>query len=62
MRHRLEYALVWLLVTPSLRMLERFPETTNPGYFVIKLALWILAGLILLQTVIDLARPQASAR
>jgi TRAP-type C4-dicarboxylate transport system permease small subunit len=50
------------LVLPSLRTLERFPETTNPGYFVIKLALWVLAGLILIQTVIDLARPRERAR
>ena len=49
------------LVIPSLRALETFPDTNNPGYFVIKLALWLLAGLILLQGAIDLARPRGSA-
>jgi TRAP-type mannitol/chloroaromatic compound transport system permease small subunit len=49
------------LVIPSLRALETFPDTNNPGYFVIKLALWLLAGLILLQGAIDLARPRRSA-
>src|ERR1700681_460953 len=28
--------------------LERFPDTFNPGYFIIKLALWLLALLILI--------------
>ena len=37
------------LVISSLRALETFPDTNNPGYFIIKLALWLLAGLILLQ-------------
>jgi TRAP-type mannitol/chloroaromatic compound transport system permease small subunit len=49
------------LVIPSLRILEPFPDTYNPGYFFIKLALWLLAGLILLQGLIDLARPRRSA-
>jgi TRAP-type C4-dicarboxylate transport system permease small subunit len=48
------------LVIPSLRALEGFPDTLNPGYFLIKLALWLLAGLILAQAVIDLARPRRS--
>jgi TRAP-type mannitol/chloroaromatic compound transport system permease small subunit len=50
------------LVIPSLRMLEKFPDTYNPGYFLIKLALWLLAGLILVQTVINIARPREPAR
>jgi TRAP-type mannitol/chloroaromatic compound transport system permease small subunit len=44
------------LVTLSLSTLESFPDTNNPGYFIIKLALWLLAGLILLQIAIDLSR------
>jgi TRAP-type mannitol/chloroaromatic compound transport system permease small subunit len=48
------------LVIPSLRMLEAFPDTLNPGYFFIKLALWLLAGLILMQAIIDFARPRGS--
>jgi TRAP-type mannitol/chloroaromatic compound transport system permease small subunit len=46
------------VVIPSLAALERFPDTTNPGYFLIKLALWVLAGLMLAQAVVDIARPQ----
>jgi TRAP-type mannitol/chloroaromatic compound transport system permease small subunit len=45
-------------VLPSLIVLERFPDTTNPGYFLIKLALWVLAGLMLAQAAVDVARPQ----
>ncbi|MEA2875441.1 MAG: hypothetical protein QOF14_637 [Hyphomicrobiales bacterium] len=46
------------LVIPSVMMREAFPDTTNPGYFFIKLALWLLAGLVLGQAVIDIARPR----
>jgi TRAP-type mannitol/chloroaromatic compound transport system permease small subunit len=45
------------IVIPSLRSLEAFPDTTNPGYFIIKLALWLLAGLILTQAIIDILHP-----
>jgi TRAP-type mannitol/chloroaromatic compound transport system permease small subunit len=45
---------VWM----SLRHLESFPETYNPGYFLIKLALWLLAGLLLLQAIVDAIRPR----
>src|SRR5947207_5791035 len=37
------------LVLSSLQVLERFADTSNPGYFLIKFAVWLLAGLILLQ-------------
>ena len=50
------------LVIPSLRLLEAFPDTFNPGYFIIKLALWVLGGLILAQAIIDIARPRSGAR
>ena len=46
------------LVIASLKALEAFPDTFNPGYFLIKLSLWLLAGLILAQSVIDIARPR----
>jgi TRAP-type mannitol/chloroaromatic compound transport system permease small subunit len=49
------------LVILSLRSLEAFPDTYNPGYFVIKLALWVLAGLVLAQAIIDIARPRVGA-
>jgi TRAP-type mannitol/chloroaromatic compound transport system permease small subunit len=43
-------------VVSSLSLLERFADTDNPGYFLIKSALWIMAGLVLIQVVIDVAR------
>jgi TRAP-type C4-dicarboxylate transport system permease small subunit len=46
----------WPIAIDSLRELEAFPETFNPGYFVIKLALLLLVMLVLLQAVLDLAR------
>jgi TRAP-type mannitol/chloroaromatic compound transport system permease small subunit len=49
------------LVILSLRALEAFPDTYNPGYFFIKLALWVLAGLVLAQAVIDVACPRPGA-
>ena len=38
----------------SVQVLEGFPETFNPGYFVLKLALLALTGGVLLQAVVDL--------
>ena len=46
-------AAVW----SSLSLFERFPDTANPGYFLIKLALWLMAALILAQAIADIARP-----
>eukprot|EP01030_Chromulinospumella_sphaerica_P004628 gene4628-4531_t len=40
----------------SVRGLESFPETANPGYFAIKLALLLLAVLLALQALADLWR------
>lgn len=48
-----------LAVTSSLSLFERFPDTANPGYFLIKLALWLMVMLILAQAVVDIARPPA---
>ncbi len=45
------------LVMSSLRVREAFPDTANPGYFMVKLALWLLAGLMLAQGLVDLVRP-----
>jgi hypothetical protein len=49
-------------VWQSLLQLEAFPDSFNPGYFVIKLALWLLAGAVLLQALIDLARLRREGR
>src|SRR5258708_13219231 len=46
---------VWM----SLRHLEQFPDTYNPGYYMIKLSLWVLAGLLLLQAIVDVLRPRS---
>jgi TRAP-type mannitol/chloroaromatic compound transport system permease small subunit len=46
---------VWM----SVRQLESFPDTFNPGYFLVKLALWLLAGLLLLQAIVDAVRPRS---
>lgn len=49
------------VVLNSLTALEGFPDTDNPGYFIIKAALWVLAGLVLAQALLDIARPQPEA-
>ena len=46
---------VWM----SVRHLEGFPDTYNPGYFMIKLSLWVLAALLLLQAIVDVLRPRS---
>ena len=46
------------IVLNSVRGLEAFPDTNNPGYFLIKTALWILATLMLAQAAIDIAQPR----
>jgi TRAP-type mannitol/chloroaromatic compound transport system permease small subunit len=51
--------LAWLSapsVLQSVLTLERFPETLNPGYFVIKIALLLLTVLLALQSALDLTR------
>jgi TRAP-type C4-dicarboxylate transport system permease small subunit len=47
------------LVTESVALLENFSQTFNPGYFVIKLALWLMALTVLAQSIIELVRPRA---
>jgi TRAP-type mannitol/chloroaromatic compound transport system permease small subunit len=46
------------IVVSSALGLEAFPDTTNPGYFLVKIALWLLATLMLLQGLIDLLKPR----
>jgi TRAP-type C4-dicarboxylate transport system permease small subunit len=38
----------------SIRLLEGFPDTFNPGYFLIKVGVCLLALLLMLQTLLDL--------
>jgi len=47
-------------VLSSLRDIEAFQDSGNPGYFLIKLALWVMAILIMGQSLLDLFRPQAA--
>ena len=50
----------WTIVRDSTLLLEHFPDTGNPGYFIIKLALLLLALLILIEGVIGLFRPRSA--
>ena len=47
----------WPGVVQSVRELERFPDTYNPGYFVLRLAVGVLALLALAQAVLALFIP-----
>ena len=47
---------VWPTVMRSVAALEKFSETNNPGYFIIKLATLLLAVLALCQALIDVLR------
>ena len=46
----------WPMVVQSVSQLESFPETYDPDYFIVKLALILLALLILLQAILDAIR------
>jgi TRAP-type mannitol/chloroaromatic compound transport system permease small subunit len=47
----------WSLVRDSTLLVERFPDTGNPGYFIIKLALLLMAILVLIEGLLELAPP-----
>ena len=52
--------MIWTVgptVQRSVLALERFSETYNPGYFLVKVAAMLLAVLALIQAVLDLLRP-----
>jgi TRAP-type mannitol/chloroaromatic compound transport system permease small subunit len=44
-------------VVSSIRDLESFQDSGNPGYFLIKLALWLMAAAIIGQSLVDIFRP-----
>lgn len=44
-------------VVASLGHLESFPDSGNPGYFLIKLALWLMAVAVIAQSLVDVFRP-----
>jgi len=45
-------------VVTSFRQLELFQDSGNPGYFLIKLALWVMAAAIIGQSFVDIFRPR----
>lgn len=52
--------MLWSFAGPALdatRLLERFSETLNPGFFAIKLALLLLVGLVLAEALLRALRP-----
>jgi TRAP-type mannitol/chloroaromatic compound transport system permease small subunit len=51
----------WPMTVQSVRQLEAFPESFNPGYFVLKIALLLAALLVLLQALLDVFRGPRSA-
>jgi TRAP-type mannitol/chloroaromatic compound transport system permease small subunit len=46
----------WPMTAQSVRQLEAFPETFNPGYFLLKIALLLAAVLVLIQALLDALR------
>jgi len=53
--------MIWAIGPTALRSvmgLEKFPDTFNPGYFLIKFSAVLLAVLALLQALLDVARPK----
>jgi TRAP-type mannitol/chloroaromatic compound transport system permease small subunit len=46
----------WPIVTQSFRQLEAFPDTFNPGYFLLKGAVALLAVAVALQAVVGAAQ------
>jgi len=46
------------IVLSSVLGLEAFADTNNPGYFIIKAALWLMAVVIIAQAAVDIFRPK----
>ncbi|MBI2770936.1 MAG: C4-dicarboxylate ABC transporter substrate-binding protein [Burkholderiales bacterium] len=56
--------MLWSATAPvlaSLAQLEHFGETLTPGFFIIKLALWLMVALVLLEALAGLWRAPAAA-
>ena len=45
--------LILAMIVASIGHLERFPDTGNPGYFIVKAALWLMAGAVLVSIALD---------
>lgn len=50
----------WPLVAQSVRQLEGFPETFNPGYWLLKVAVALMAILVLLEAIVTVLAPRAT--
>jgi TRAP-type mannitol/chloroaromatic compound transport system permease small subunit len=48
------------LIWQSIGYRERFQETANPGYFIIKMSLWLLAALMLIDGLVGLVGKAAA--
>jgi TRAP-type mannitol/chloroaromatic compound transport system permease small subunit len=46
------------MVLSAVMHAERFPETGNPGYVVVKVAVWLLAALMALECIVDIVAPR----
>jgi TRAP-type C4-dicarboxylate transport system permease small subunit len=44
------------MIVSSIGHWERFPDTGNPGYFIIKASLWLMAGAVLASIALGLLR------
>ena len=47
-------------VFSSIHDLESFQDSGNPGYFLIKLALWLMAVMVIGQSLVEIFRPLAA--
>jgi len=47
-------------VFSSVHDLESFQDSGNPGYFLVKLALWLMAILVVCQSLVEIFRPVAA--
>jgi TRAP-type mannitol/chloroaromatic compound transport system permease small subunit len=52
----------WPMAAQSVRQMEAFPETYNPGYFLLKIALMLAALLVLLQAFLDALQVEPASR
>jgi hypothetical protein len=55
--------MLWSTTRPvweSMRILERFPETLNPGYFLVKAAAWLMVLLVLLHALAAAVRGESA--
>ena len=52
----------WPPLRVSLSVLESFPDTTNPGYFLVKASAIVLAALVLLQALVGIFAGKAHDR